>query len=70
MEKEKNTLEKITQFVRDSKNEMTENVTWTSFEELQKSAVLVLVASTIFAIVIGVIDLVFDKGLELLYKYI
>ncbi len=67
---EKNIFGKTMQFLTDSKNEMIENVTWTPFEELQKSADLVLVASAIFAVIIGIIDMGFDNGLEFLYKYI
>jgi preprotein translocase subunit SecE len=42
-------------------------VTWSKYSELQSSAVLVLVASTIFALLIGAIDWVFKTGLQAFY---
>jgi preprotein translocase subunit SecE len=42
-------------------------VTWPKFSELQSSAILVLVASTVFALVIGAIDWVFRTGLQWFY---
>lgn len=48
--------------------EVTEHVTWPKFADLQASSTLVLVASLIFAFLVGVIDFVFKTGLELFYK--
>ncbi|MFN4000500.1 preprotein translocase subunit SecE [Algoriphagus sp.] len=50
----------VKNFVIESIDEMKNKVTWPSYSFLQNSAVLVLVASLIFALVIGVIDLGFD----------
>jgi preprotein translocase subunit SecE len=46
---------------------VTEQVTWPKFTELQSSSVLVLVASLIFALLVGVVDLAFKSGLDLFY---
>jgi preprotein translocase subunit SecE len=43
-------------------------VTWPKFNELQSSAILVLVASLIFAIVIGLIDISFKEIVQWYYK--
>ena len=48
--------------------EVTENVTWPKFSDLQASSTLVLVASLIFALLVGVIDFIFKSGLDLFYK--
>ncbi|MES2795591.1 MAG: preprotein translocase subunit SecE [Bacteroidota bacterium] len=48
--------------------EVTQNVTWPKFSDLQASSTLVLVASLIFALLVGVIDFVFKSGLDLFYK--
>ncbi len=61
-------MNKVFQFVKESKDEMVEHVTWTKYKELQSHTVLVLVASLIFALVIGLIDFIFDKGLNALYN--
>lgn len=54
--------------IKASWTEVTQNVTWPKFSDLQASASLVLVASLIFALVIGIIDFVFKSGLDLFYK--
>ncbi|MCS6968084.1 MAG: preprotein translocase subunit SecE [Cytophagales bacterium] len=61
-------MKKLIDFLRESKTEMTEHVTWTKYSDLQNHSVLVLIASLIFALVIGLIDFVFDKGLDVFYK--
>jgi preprotein translocase subunit SecE len=61
-------MEKLKSYVGESWKEITTKVTWSKYSELQGSAILVLVASTIFAIVIGAIDWVFKTGLQWFYK--
>ncbi|GCC52101.1 preprotein translocase subunit SecE [Chryseotalea sanaruensis] len=61
-------MEKITTYLSESWDEIKNKVSWTKYSELQSSAILVLVASTIFALVIGAIDWVFKSGLEWFYS--
>jgi preprotein translocase subunit SecE len=61
-------MNKLTQFVKDSYQEMKDNVSWPSRVELQNSAMLVLVASLLFAMVIGLVDLAFKNGLAAYYN--
>jgi preprotein translocase subunit SecE len=61
-------MEKLTSYIAESWKEITTKVTWSKYSELQGSAILVLVASTIFAVVIGAIDWVFKTGLQWFYK--
>jgi preprotein translocase subunit SecE len=61
-------MNKIIQFLKESRTEMLENVTWTKYSELQNNSILVLIASLIFAIFIGLIDFALDKGLTLIYQ--
>ena len=49
-------MEKITLYVKESYNELVNKVTWPSFQELQSSTVLVLVASLIIAMIIFAMD--------------
>lgn len=58
----------LIEFLKESKDEMTTHVTWTPFSELQSTAVLVLVASLIFALTIWGIDKVFEAALSNLYS--
>lgn len=61
-------MQKAKNYVLESFDEVKNKVTWPKFNELQGSAILVLVASTIFALVIGGIDWLFQIGLEEFYK--
>ncbi|SOE22098.1 preprotein translocase subunit SecE [Spirosomataceae bacterium TFI 002] len=61
-------MEKLTSFLKESWHEITKEVTWPKYSELQSSATLVLVASIIFALVVGAIDFLIDNGLKLLYQ--
>jgi preprotein translocase subunit SecE len=61
-------MEKVRSYIAESWKEITTKVTWSKYSELQGSAILVLVASTIFAVVIGAIDWVFKTGLQWFYK--
>jgi preprotein translocase subunit SecE len=49
-------MAKVVQFVKESYEEMTQKVTWPTWGELQNSAVLVLVASLVIAIIIFAMD--------------
>ncbi|HEX8040976.1 MAG TPA: preprotein translocase subunit SecE [Chryseosolibacter sp.] len=60
-------MEKLTIYITESWNEIKNKVTWSKFSELQSSAILVLVASTIFALIIGTIDWIFKTGLQWFY---
>ena len=61
-------MAKITEYIKESYDEMVHKVTWPKYRELQNSSVLVLVASLIFALLIGVIDMGFDNVLNWFYK--
>ncbi|MCX6193018.1 preprotein translocase subunit SecE [Aquirufa sp. A-Brett2-15D] len=60
-------MSKSTSLIKESWTEVTQNVTWPKFSDLQSSSVLVLVASLIFALLVGAVDLVFKSGLDLFY---
>jgi len=46
----------VTEYIKESYIELTEKVTWPTWRELQNSAILVLVASIIIALLIAVMD--------------
>ncbi|AZQ63380.1 preprotein translocase subunit SecE [Flammeovirga pectinis] len=60
-------MNKLINFIKESYTEMTDNVTWLSFKEAQDSSVLVLVASVVFALVIGAVDFGFNEILTAFY---
>ena len=61
-------MEKVKTYIGESWDEIKNKVTWSKYSELQGSAILVLVASAIFAVVIGAIDWVFKTGLAWFYR--
>ena len=54
-------------FIKGSIEEMTTNVTWSKYSELQSSTILVIVASLVFAVFIGLVDLLFKTGMGIIY---
>ncbi len=58
---------KLKTFIKESFDEMRNKVSWPKYAELQSSSVLVLVASLIFALVIGLIDIVFKETMDWFY---
>jgi len=61
-------MEKVKNYILESIDEVRNKVSWPKFSELQGSAILVLVASLIFAMIIGLIDLGFNNGLGWFYR--
>ncbi len=61
-------MQKIGNYFAESWEEIKNKVSWSTYSELQGSAILVLVASTIFALVIGAMDWVFKTGLQWFYR--
>ena len=61
-------MAKVVQFFKESYEEMTQKVTWPTWGELQNSAVLVLVASFIIALVVFAMDKGSTFVLDTFYK--
>jgi preprotein translocase subunit SecE len=58
---------KLVAYLKDTYNELMNKVTWPTWEELQESAILVMIASAIFAIVVALLDLAFKNALKEIY---
>ncbi|PGH39025.1 MAG: preprotein translocase subunit SecE [Candidatus Nephrothrix sp. EaCA] len=63
-------MKQIKNYLMDCVEEVRTRVSWPKFLELQSSAILVLVASFIFALIIGLVDFVFSNGLKWFYEQI
>jgi len=61
-------MAKVTEYIKESYEELTQKVTWPTWSELQSSAVLVLVSAIIISCVILLMDTAFGKGLQLFYS--
>ncbi|MFD2968225.1 MULTISPECIES: preprotein translocase subunit SecE [Sphingobacterium] len=60
-------MAKVLDFFKESYIEVTEKVTWPTWAQLQSSAVVVLVASILIALLVFVMDKASSNLLELLY---
>ena len=61
-------MSQVIDFFKDSYQELVHKVTWPKYASLQNSAILVLVASLIFTLLIGAMDYVLENGMEFYYK--
>ncbi len=61
-------MNKIKEYLRLSVDELVNKVTWPTWEDLQESTVIVMIASLLIALVIYVIDIVSSGGLGFFYK--
>jgi preprotein translocase subunit SecE len=61
-------LSKIKSFFAEVVNEIRHKITWPTYGSLQRSSMLVLVASFVFAVVIGVIDFCFRNIISWFYS--
>ena len=60
-------IKKFIDYCRTCYDELAHKVTWPTFKELTGSAMLVLTASLIIAIVVFVMDITFEKIMGLVY---
>lgn len=58
----------IKEYISSSIDEVKNKVTWPSYNDLQSSTVLVLVSSLILALLLGLVDFVFENGMTWFYR--
>ncbi len=58
---------KLTEYFRESYEELVHKVTWPTWSELQNSAVVVSIASLIIALVVFMMDITFENILKFFY---
>ena len=63
----KNKMRKFINYLKESWTELTKKVTGPTWSKLQSSAVLVLVATCILAVVVFAMDFCFQKIMEFVY---
>ncbi len=61
-------MRKFINYLKESYKELTKKVTWPTWDKLQSSAILVMVASVIFALVIFVMDFAFEHLMSAIYN--
>lgn len=61
-------MKRVIAYIKDSYNELVHKVSWPTKEELSNSAVVVMFASLIIAVLIGVIDFGFEAVMKFIYS--
>ena len=60
-------MRRFINYLKESYAEMTKKVAWPTWDKLQNSAIIVMVASVIFALVIFAMDKVIEVAMKLIY---
>jgi len=63
-------MNKITAYIRESYVELKDKVSWPTWEELQASVIVVMVATLLIGLVIFLMDFGFQAIMNLFYKMI
>lgn len=60
-------MKKIINYIKDSYNELVHKVSWPSRAELTNSAIIVMIASIIMALIVWGVDTVFENVVKFFY---
>ncbi len=60
-------MSKFKTYIDETANELLHKVSWPTWSELQSSAIVVMIASVIIALIVFVMDFMFNKGMEAVY---
>lgn len=63
-------MSKIRTYFQETTNELVSKVSWPTWQELQGSALVVMAASIIIALVVFAMDTAFAKLMELAYQMV
>ena len=61
-------MKRVIAYIKDSYNELVHKVSWPTKAELSNSAVVVMFASLIIAVLIGAIDFGFEAVMNFIYS--
>lgn len=61
-------MKKVISYIKDSYNELVHKVSWPTRSELSNSAVVVMFASLIIAVLIGMVDFGFKAVMNFIYS--
>ena len=60
-------MSKFINYLKESYTELTKKVTWPTWEKLQSSALLVMVATVILAVALWAVDWIFQHLMTVIY---
>ena len=63
-------MSKFSVYIEETREELVKNVTWPTWPELQSSALLVMVASTIIGLIVWVMDFGFENLMKFAYQLV
>ena len=61
-------MSKLSEYLKSSYDELMNKVSWPSWEDLQESTIIVMIASLIIAFIIGIIDFASGSALGFFYQ--
>jgi len=61
---------KVKTYLKESYDELVHKVSWPTWAELQNSAIVVLVASLMIAVIVLVMDLSFENVMKVIYNLV
>jgi preprotein translocase subunit SecE len=62
-------MNKVSSYFRDSWKELIEKVTWPTWNQLQQSTVIVLVATLVITAMVWIMDFASQNFLKLIYSF-
>lgn len=62
-------MNKVTAYFKDSYRELLEKVTWPTWQQLQQSTMIVLIATIIITAIVWVMDLGIASALQFFYSF-
>ena len=61
-------MKKMFDYFRDSYKELVQKVTWPSWDQLQQSTMIVLGATLVITLIVGIMDLIASNSLKFIYS--
>ena len=61
-------MTKLVSYIRDSYEELVHKVTWPTLSELSRTAIIVLVASLVIALIVFLMDEVVENIMKVVYE--
>lgn len=61
-------MSKFVNYLKESYTELTKKVTWPTWDKLQNSAIIVMVASVILALIVFAMDFTFQHLMSFIYN--
>lgn len=61
-------MNKISAYFRDSYKELVEKVTWPAWDQLQQSTMIVLGATLVITLMVGIMDFAAGNALKFIYS--